>query len=48
MHEIMIGLKIQYRFNTLQIKFKVYLSSFVETLRKFIIAELSIRKLGSS
>ena len=26
----------------------VYLSSFVETPRKFIIAELSIRKLGSS
>ena len=27
---------------------KVYLLSFVETPRKFIIAELSIRKLGSS
>ena len=26
----------------------VYLLSFVETPRKFIIAELSIRKLGSS
>ena len=26
----------------------IYLLSFVETLRKFIIAELSIRKLGSS
>ena len=26
----------------------IYLFSFVETLRKFIIAELSIRKLGSS
>ena len=27
---------------------RVYLLSFVETPRKFIIAELSIRKLGSS
>ena len=27
---------------------KVYLFSFVEAPRKFIIAELSIRKLGSS
>ena len=26
----------------------IYLFSFVETPRKFIIAELSIRKLGSS
>ena len=26
----------------------IYLLSFVETPRKFIIAELSIRKLGSS
>ena len=26
----------------------IYLFSFVETARKFIIAELSIRKLGSS
>ena len=26
----------------------IYLLSFVETSRKFIIAELSIRKLGSS
>ena len=26
----------------------MYLLSFVETPRKFIIAELSIRKLGSS
>ena len=28
--------------------YEVYLFSFVETPRKFIIAELSIRKLGSS
>ena len=28
--------------------FMIYLLSFVETPRKFIIAELSIRKLGSS
>ena len=28
--------------------FELYLLSFVETPRKFIIAELSIRKLGSS
>ena len=27
---------------------QIYLLSFVETPRKFIIAELSIRKLGSS
>ena len=27
---------------------RIYLLSFVETPRKFIIAELSIRKLGSS
>ena len=30
------------------INLKIYLLSFVETPRKFIIAELSIRKLGSS
>ena len=30
------------------IKMRIYLLSFVETPRKFIIAELSIRKLGSS
>ena len=29
-------------------QFLLYLLSFVETPRKFIIAELSIRKLGSS
>ena len=29
-------------------EFLIYLLSFVETPRKFIIAELSIRKLGSS
>ena len=28
--------------------YRFYLLSFVETPRKFIIAELSIRKLGSS
>ena len=32
----------------LQVLFILYLFSFVETPRKFIIAELSIRKLGSS
>ena len=31
-----------------QIIYILYLLSFVETPRKFIIAELSIRKLGSS
>ena len=31
-----------------EIKQCIYLFSFVETPRKFIIAELSIRKLGSS
>ena len=31
-----------------KLKFYLYLLSFVETPRKFIIAELSIRKLGSS
>ena len=30
------------------ITISIYLLSFVETPRKFIIAELSIRKLGSS
>ena len=32
----------------LQTNYAVYLLSFVETPRKFIIVELSIRKLGSS
>ena len=31
-----------------KINLSIYLFSFVETPRKFIIAELSIRKLGSS
>ena len=31
-----------------KLSLEIYLFSFVETQRKFIIAELSIRKLGSS
>ena len=34
--------------NTCNRQLRIYMFSFVETLRKFIIAELSIRKLGSS
>ena len=34
--------------NTNNFNLRIYLLSFVETPRKFIIAELSIRKLGSS
>ena len=37
--------RIQNDYNTI---YTIYLLSFVETPRKFIIAELSIRKLGSS
>ena len=34
--------------NTCNRQLRIYMFSFVETPRKFIIAELSIRKLGSS
>ena len=37
-----------YRFLYVCMVNTIYLLSFVETPRKFIIAELSIRKLGSS